>query len=88
MFFHQLRVRVAGGTRQARGEYVREQRLLRQNVSPSASREVKVAVLRQQHQIQLAGSVWADCHRLKTRLIMAVGEGDNRVIIREIVVQW
>jgi hypothetical protein len=88
MIFHQLGVRIAGSARHACGEYLPEQRFLRHDVSPSGSCKVKVAVFRQKHQIELGWSVGADRHRLKARLFIPVGEGDNRVGVREIVVEW
>jgi len=49
---------------------------------------LKGAVLRQQHQVELAWSVRADGHRLKTCLFISVGEGENRIVVREVVVEW
>jgi hypothetical protein len=53
MVFHQLCVRVAGSARHTCAGYLPEQRFLRRDVSPLGTCKMKLALLREQHQIGL-----------------------------------
>ena len=45
-----------------------------------------VALLRQQHQIESLRRIGASLHRLKARLLIPIRKGNNRVVVREIIV--
>jgi hypothetical protein len=86
MRFHQrsiCRARVVG----ARREDARQRRFLGRHVGPLRLREVKRAVLRQQHQIECDRRVGTNLHRLKTGLFIPLRPRNDRVVVGKIIVE-